>query len=97
MRAVRFVFGVAFSLLAVLAVSAQSRSFKFHGKPDYYMQVQGEYAFKLVDEGLDAFPPVVGAPIERKMALYNLDAMLHEVKYDNTEPFCDFIDSRIGR
>ena len=95
MRAVRFVFGVAFSLLAVLAVSAQSRSFKFHGKPDYYMQVQSEYAFKLVDEGLDAFPPVVGAPIERKMALYNLDALLHDTRNDNSEAFREFVNSRV--
>ena len=55
MRVVKFALGVAFSLFAVLAVAAQSPSFKFHGKPDYYLQVQSEYAVKLVDEGLDAF------------------------------------------
>ena len=97
MRVVKFALGVAFSLFAVLTVAAQSPSFKFHGKPDYYLQVQSEYAFKLVDEGLDAFPPVVGAPIERKLALYNLDALLHDTRNDNTEAFRDFVNSRVTK
>jgi L-ascorbate metabolism protein UlaG (beta-lactamase superfamily) len=59
--------------------------------------VQSEYAFKLVDEGLDAFPPVVGSPIERKLALYNLDALLHDTRNDNTEAFRDFVNSRITK
>ena len=95
MRTIKPILGVVFTLFAVLLVSAQSKSFKFHGKPDYYMQVQSEYAFKLVDEGLDAFPPVVGAPIERKMALYNLDALLHDTRNDNSEAFREFVNSRV--
>ena len=97
MRALRCVLGVALSLFVVFAVSAQSRSYKFHGDPDYYLQKQSEYAFKLVDEGLDAFPPVVGAPIERKLALYNLDALLHDTRNDNSEAFCDFVNSRLTK
>ena len=97
MRVVKFALGAAFSLFAVLTVVAQSPSFKFHGKPDYYLQVQSEYAFKLVDEGLDAFSPVVGAPIERKLALYNLDALLHDTRNDNTEAFRDFVNSRVTK
>jgi L-ascorbate metabolism protein UlaG (beta-lactamase superfamily) len=97
MRGAKFILGIAFSLFAVLNVAAQSKSFKFHGKPDYYLQVQSEYAFKLVDEGLDAFPPVVGSPIERKLALYNLDALLHDTRNDNTEAFRDFVNSRITK
>lgn len=97
MRAVKFVLGVALSLFAVLSVSAQTKSFKFHGNPDYYLQTQSEYAFKLVDEGLDTFPPVVGAPIERKLALYNLDALLHDTRNDNTEAFCNFVNSRVTK
>ena len=97
MRVIRSVLGVALSLFVVLAVSAQTKSFKFHGKPDYYLQMQSEYAFKLVDEGLDAFPPVVGAPLERKMALYNLDALLHDTRNDNSEAFREFVTSRVTK
>ena len=97
MRAIKSILCIALSLFATLAVSAQDKSFKFHGKPEYYLQMQSEYAFKLVDEGLDAFPPVVGAPIERKMALYNLDALLHDTRNDNTEAFRNFVNSRLTK
>ncbi|MBQ5396595.1 MAG: MBL fold metallo-hydrolase [Alistipes sp.] len=69
----------------------------FWGKEDAYLLKQASHMFSLVDQALTENPPVVGAPMARKLALYNLDAMLHEVKYDNTEPFCNFIDSRIGK
>ena len=69
----------------------------FWGKEDAYLLKQAAHMFSLADQALTENPPVVGAPTARKLALYNLDAMLHEVKYDNTEPFCDFIDSRIGK
>ena len=69
----------------------------FWGKEEAYLLKQAAQMFSLADQALTENPPVVGAPTARKLALYNLDAMLHEVKYDNTEPFCDFIDSRIGK
>ena len=97
MRAIRFVLCVTLSLLVAAGAAAQGKPLKFHGKPDYYLQMQSEYAFKLVDEALDAFPPVVGAPIERKLALYNLDALLHDTRNDNTEAFRNFVASRITK
>ncbi len=69
----------------------------FWGKEDAYLMKQAAQMFRLADEALTANPPAVGAPMARKLALYNLDAMLHEVKYDNSEPFCEFIDSRVGK
>ena len=53
--------------------------------------------YELVDEALDEYPPVVGAPTSRRLALYNLDAMLHETKYDNSEPFKSFVSSRANK
>ena len=85
---------------STLIASAQQKSAEpvaFWGKEDAYLLKQASHMFNLVDEALTENPPVVGAPMARKLALYNLDAMLHEVKYDNTEPFCNFIDSRIGK
>ena len=85
---------------STIIASAQHKSTEpvaFWGKEDAYLLKQASHMFNLVDEALTENPPVVGAPMARKLALYNLDAMLHEVKYDNTEPFCNFIDSRIGK
>lgn len=85
---------------STIIASAQQKSAEpvaFWGKEDAYLLKQASHMFNLVDEALTENPPVIGAPMARKLALYNLDAMLHEVKYDNTEPFCNFIDSRIGK
>lgn len=69
---------------------------EFWGKSEAYLHKQAFQMFGLIDEALTKNPPVVGAPMVRKLALYNLDAMLHETKYDNTEPFNNFVDSRIS-
>ena len=69
----------------------------YWGKEDAYLMKQSSHMFDIVDEALAAFPPVPGASLDRKLALYNLDAMLHEVKYDNSEPFCAFVDKRMQR
>jgi len=53
--------------------------------------------FELVDQALTENPPVTGDPMVRKLALYNLDAMLHETKYDNSEAFNNFLNSRINQ
>lgn len=97
MKNIRTTLGIVLALVATLAVSAQSKPLKFHKNPEYYLQTQSEYAFKLVDEALDTFPPVVGAPIERKMALYNLDILLHDTRNDNTEAFHSFVTSRVTK
>lgn len=70
---------------------------EFWGKSEAYLHKQAFQMFGLIDEALTQNPPVVGAPMVRKLALYNLDAMLHETKYDNTEPFNNFVDSRMQK
>lgn len=84
-------------LCSILSIEAQNKPLRFHGNPDYYLQVQSETMFKAADEGLDAYPPVVGAPIERRLALYNLDCLLHDTRNDNSPAFCDFINSRLTK
>jgi hypothetical protein len=89
--------GIALSICAVLSVEAQNKPLKFHGNPDFYLECQCDAIFKAADEGLDAFPPVVGAPIERRLALYNIDALLHDTRNDNTPAFCNFVESRVTK
>lgn len=69
----------------------------FWGNQEKYLFNQAFKMFDLVDEGMDEFPPVVGASTERKLVLYNLDAMLHETKYDLTEPMNRFVASRLNK
>lgn len=97
MKLVKALLGLLLALCFVMPLSAQKKSLRFHGKPDYYLECQSEAIFKVVDEGLDAFPPVVGAPLERRLALYNLDGLLHDTRNDNTEAFRGFVTSRVSK
>lgn len=69
----------------------------FWGNSDIYLNKQAFQMFDLVDQALTENPPVPGAPMVRKLALYNLDAMLHETRYDNSEPFNKFLASRMNK
>lgn len=65
--------------------------------PDTYLPTQAVCMFGLIDEALTEFPPVVGETTERKLALYLMDAMLHETKYDADEALFQFADKRIKK
>lgn len=69
----------------------------FWGNSEAYLNKQAFRMFDLIDQALTENPPVPGAPMVRKLALYNLDAMLHETKYDDGEPLHGFIASRIDK
>ncbi len=88
---------ISLTLATEALAQTSSEPVAFWGKEDAYLLKQAAHMFNLADQALSENPPVIGAPTARKLALYNLDAMLHETKYDNTEPFCNFIDSRMSK
>lgn len=92
---------ISASLSIPVGVAAQEKNSieksTFWGNSEAYLNKQAFQMFDLVDQALTENPPVPGAPMIRKLALYNLDAMLHETKYDNGEPLNDFITSRINK
>lgn len=65
--------------------------------PDSYLPLQSERMFNLIDQALTEFPPAIGEPTERKLALYLFDAMLHETRYDDSESLFQFADARIAK
>lgn len=69
----------------------------FWGNSDKYLNNQAFKMFELIDRALAENPPATGTPMLRKLALYNLDAMLHDTRYDNSEPLDQFISSRMNR
>ncbi len=77
--------------------SSSVKNGEFWGKSEAYLHKQAFQMFGLIDEALTENPPTIGAPMVRKLALYNLDAMLHETKYDHTEPFNNFVESRMKK
>lgn len=97
MRKALFSFLATAALISLPSIVQAQEDVAYWGKEDAYLLRQAKYMYELVDEALDEYPPVVGAPTSRKLALYNLDAMLHETKYDNTEPFKSFVASRASK
>ncbi len=84
-------------VMAQVQAQQKQKPKKFHGNPEYYLEVQGDHIFKLVDQALDEFPPVEGPSTIRQSILYNLDALLHDTKFDNSEYLRDFCNSRMEK
>lgn len=91
---------ICFALFSMHAMAQEKGAVKngeFWGKSDAYLHKQAFQMFGVIDEALTENPPIPGAPMIRKLTLHTLDAMLHETKYDNTEPFNKFVDSRMEK
>lgn len=88
---------VTMNVMAQTAPEVKPKPKKFHGNPDYYLEVQGAHIFRNADVALDENPPMVNATAARKAALYCLDALHHDVRYDNSEAMREFCNSRINK
>ena len=62
---------------------------------DMMLNVQAEVALDLVNEVLIKVPPQHPEPLERTLALYLLDALLHEVYAPQRMPVQEFLQKRI--
>jgi hypothetical protein len=92
--------GACVLLLNPNRLSAQeekAEEIAFWGNSEAYLHKQAFRMFGLIDQALTENPPTIGASMVRKLALYNLDAMLHETKYDGSEPFNQFLVSRVNK
>lgn len=96
-----FIGGLCILLLTPQSTYAQKKDgierSAFWGNSEKYLNRQAFKMFDLIDQALTENPPVTGAPMNRKLALYNLDAMLHETQYDNGKPLGNFIASRMDK
>ncbi len=69
----------------------------YHNNADAYIARQAEETFAVVDAALDAYPPIVGKSIERRISLYCLDQLLHDTRNDNSESFQAYLQSRTSK
>jgi len=69
----------------------------FWGDSNAFYSTQLSFSLDLINQTLTENPPSIKFSLARKLALYNLDAILHETKYDNTKELHHFISSRIMR
>lgn len=65
------------------------------GDADALLTRQATSMFNLIGNTLEEYPPAIGQPIVRKLALYNMDALLHETRYDQSPVLHQFMAKRI--
>lgn len=76
---------------------AQTPPARFWGNQNAYLQRQANVMFDMVDQTLDRNPPQKGVPETRKLALANLDMLLHDTINDNSAALPGFLDKRVRK
>ena len=73
--------------------SASAQQFlQYWGRPDVMLQEQASIALEQSYKILEKYPPTTQAGDERKLALFALDLLLHDVRLDNTPAFSAYIN-----
>ena len=67
------------------------------GDQDGFLNAQARRTLDLVDRALIQHPPQLPEPLERKMALYMIDGVLHDVEAPKRPPVQEFLRMRIER
>ena len=88
---------LGFVALTCLPLVAQNNANdkEFWGSADAYLMRQTARALDLVDRALKEYPPVTGNNITRRLALYNVDGILHNTTFDKSEPLMDYVKTRM--
>ena len=87
--------GMALLLCLPLIAQTNTEDNEFWGSSDSYLQRQTARALDLVNQALQEYPPMVGNVTPRRLALSNLDAILHNTIFDKSEPLMQFVSTRI--
>ena len=87
--------GMALLLCLPLIAQTNTEDNEFWGSSDSYLQRQTARALDLVNQAIQEYPPMVGNVTPRRLALSNLDAILHNTIFDKSEPLMQFVSTRI--
>ena len=87
----------AVALLWCVSAGAQTTANdnEFWGSADSYLMRQTVRTLDLVNQALQEYPPMVGNVTARRLALSNLDAILHNTLFDKSEPLMSFVSTRL--
>ena len=95
MKSLRISTIVAAFVLVCSSIQAQNKwNLEYWQNPDLYTETQNAVFLDLIGSTLDKFPPTVTPSLERKLALYNLDAVLHTPRPDTTAALKDYLKKR---
>ncbi len=71
--------------------------FDWWGDVDGFLEAQSRRTLDLANQAFAKYPPQVPEPMERKMALYMMDGVLHELNAPKSEAVQAFLRGRIER
>jgi len=92
------VFSLSLCIFFAGNLSAQERyRLNYSGDVESLLQDQASIIFEQSCEVLSAYPPGPNPGIERKMALYALDALLHDTRLDKGSAFMSYMKHVIGK
>ncbi|MBW8332331.1 MAG: MBL fold metallo-hydrolase [Prolixibacteraceae bacterium] len=87
---------VSISVLSIAQDQKEQPTLASRDKIETLLFKQAAIMFDLIDHTLKEYPPEIGQPIVRKHALYNLDALFHETRYDQSPELHQFMAKRIA-
>ncbi len=90
-----FLFFICLVLSSGIYAQQQEKPLHYWGKVNEFVAEQAEETFQLVNQILEANPPVQDEPLIRKSALLHLDWILHDTRLDDSEPIYRFMTYRI--
>ena len=70
---------------------------QYWGNDKKYLETQAEVMLRLIDQVLDKEPPSTDSSCVRQLALYGLDAILHDNRPDGCKPMSDYLNGRIAK
>lgn len=70
---------------------------QYWGNDKKYLETQAAVMLRLIDQSLDKEPPSTDSSAMRQLALYGLDAILHDTRLDGSKPMTDFLNGRISK
>jgi len=86
------IFSLCFATGSIFA--QQYLALQYWNNPDGMLQEQATLLFEQAHTVLAKYPPLAIAGEERKFALFAMDALLHDVRLDNTKALTDYVETR---
>lgn len=96
MQAFTLVCSILFAGGSIFAQQGQP-PLEYWNNPDGMLQDQAALLFEQAHAILAKYPPAATACEERKLALFAMDALLHDVRLDNTKALTDYVEKRFLR
>ena len=86
--------GLATLMCLPLVAQNPENDKEFWGSAETYLHRQTARTLDLVDKALKEFPPITGNGTARRLALYNVDAILHNTTFDKSEALMNYVKTR---